>query len=102
MGHAVAGDAAFALGGHQPMGAEAHQVLADRRLRTAEAGGELRDFERAVFERLDDAEAIRMGKGAESSGTVTEDFRIKRTRFQHIQEIECVSRKVNGDESMEY
>ena len=34
MGHAVAGDAAFAFGGHQSMGAEAHQVLADRGLRT--------------------------------------------------------------------
>jgi hypothetical protein len=43
-----------------------------------------------------------MGKRAESSGAVTEDFRIERTRFRHIQEIECVSRKVNGDESMEY
>ena len=102
MGHAVAGDAAFALGGHQAVGAEAHQVLADRGLRTAEARGELGDFERAVFEGLDDAEAVRVGKGAESSGAVTEDLRIKRTRFRHIQEIECVSRKVNGDESMEY
>jgi len=81
MGHAVAGDAAFALGGHQPVGAEAHQVLADRRLRTAEAGGELRDVQRPVFEGLDDAEAIRMGKRAESSGAVTEDLRVEGPRL---------------------
>ena len=81
MGHAVAGDAAFALGGHQPVGAEAHQVLADRGLRTAEARGELGDFERAVFERLDDAEAVRMGKRAESSGTVTENLRVEGPRL---------------------
>ena len=85
MGQAVAGDAAGAFGGHQSMGAEAHQVLADRGLRTAEARGELRDVQRAVFEGLDDAEAVRMGKRAESSGTVTENLRIKRTRFRHIQ-----------------
>ena len=102
MGHAVAGDAAGAFGGHQSMGAEAHQVLADRGLRTAEARGELRDVQRAVFEGLDDAEAVRVGKGAESSGAVTENFRIKRLGFRHIQEFECVLRKVNGDESMEY
>ena len=102
MGHAVAGDAAFAFGGHQSMGAEAHQVLADRGLRTAEARGELRDVQRSVFEGLDDAEAVRVGKGAESSGAVTENFRIKRLGFRHIQEFECVLRKVNGDESMEY
>ena len=102
MGHAVAGDAAGAFGGHQSMGAEAHQVLADRGLRTAEARGELRDVQRSVFEGLDDAEAVRVGKGAESSGAVTENFRIKRLGFRHIQEMECVSRKVNGDESMEY
>ncbi len=102
MGHAVAGDAAGAFGGHQSVGAEAHQVLADRCLRTTEAGGKLGDFERAVFEGLDDAEAIRVGKRAESSGTVAENLRIKLTRFQHIQKFECVSGKVNGDESMEY
>ena len=102
MGQAVAGDAAGAFGGHQSMGAEAHQVLADRGLRTAKAGGELGDFERAVFEGLDDAEAVRMGKRPEGSGAMTENLRIKRTRFRHIQEIECVSRKVNGDESTEY
>jgi hypothetical protein len=102
MGYAVAGDAAFALGGHQSVGAEAHQVLTDRRLRTAEAGGELRDVQWAVFEGLDDAEAVGMGKRPESSGTVTEDLRIKRTRFRHIQKFECFSGKVNGYESMEY
>ena len=98
MGHAVAGDAAFAFGGHQSMGAEAHQVLADRGLRTAEARGELRDVQRAVFEGLDDAEAVRVGKGAESSGTVTENFRIKRLGFRHIQEFECVWAGGKGEE----
>jgi hypothetical protein len=102
MGHAVAGDASGALGGHQPLGAEAHQVLADRGLRTTEARGELRDVQRAVFEGLDDAEAVRVRKRPESSGAVAEDFRVKRLGFRHIQEIECVSKKVNCDESMEY
>ena len=97
MGHAVAGDAAFALGGHQAVGAEAHQVLADRRLRTAEAGGELGDVQRAVFQGLDDAEAVRVRKRAEGSGTVTENFWIKRTRFRHIQVFECVSGKGKGE-----
>ena len=81
MGHAVAGDAAGAFGGHQSVGAEAHQVLADRRLRTAEAGGELGDVQRSVFEGLDDAEAVGMGKRPECSGAVAEDLRVKRTRF---------------------
>ena len=90
MGHAVAGDAAGAFGGHKPVGAEAHQVLADRGLRTAEPRGELGDVQRTVFQRLDDAEAVGMGKRAESSGAVTEDLRVKRLGFRHIQEIECV------------
>ena len=81
MGHAVAGDAAFAFGGHQAMSTEAHQVLADRRLGAAEAGGELRDLERALLEGLDDAEAIRVGKDAESSSALAEDFRVKRAGF---------------------
>jgi len=81
MGHAVAGDAASAFGDHQTMRAEAHQVLADCGLRTAEAGGELGDVQRAVFEGLDDAEAVRMGKRAESSGTVTEDLRVEGPRL---------------------
>ena len=81
MGHAVAGDAAGAFGGHQAMGAEAHQVLADRGLRTAEAGGELRDVQRAVFQRLDDAESVWVRKRTEGAGTVTEDLRIKRLGF---------------------
>jgi hypothetical protein len=98
MGHAVAGDAAFAFGGHQAMGAEAHQVLADRRLRTAEARGELRDFERAFLEGFDDAEAIRVGKRAESSGAVTEHFRVKRLGLRHIQEFECVWSEGKGEE----
>jgi hypothetical protein len=90
MGHAVAGDAACALGGDQAMGAETHQVLADRGLRTAEAGGELGDVQRAFLEGLDDAKAVRVGKGAEGSGAVTENFRVKRLGFRHIQKIECV------------
>ena len=102
MGHAVAGDAAGAFGGHKPVGAEAHQVLADRRLRTAEARGQLGDVQRAVFQGLDDAEAVGVRKRPEGSGTVTENFRINRTRFRHIQVFECVSGKVNSDESMEY
>jgi hypothetical protein len=85
MGHAVAGDAAFAFGGHQAMGAEAHQVLADRRLGAAEARGELRDFERALLEGFHDAEAIRVGKGTEGARTVAEDFWVKRLGFRHIQ-----------------
>ena len=85
MGHAVAGDAAGALGGHQAVGAEAHQVLADRRLRTTEARGELRDVQRPVFKGLDDAEAVRVRKRAESSGAVTENLRVKRLGFRHIQ-----------------
>ena len=90
MGHAVAGDAAFTLGGYQAMGAEAHQVLADRGLRTAEAGGELGDLQRAFLEGFDDAETIRVGKRAESSGAVTENLRVERARLGHIQKIECV------------
>jgi hypothetical protein len=94
VGHAVAGDAAGALGGDQAMGAEAHQVLADRGLRTAEAGGELRDFERSVFKGLDDAEAIRVGKRAKGSRAMAENFRVKRLGFRHIQKIECFFLKV--------
>jgi hypothetical protein len=97
VGHAVAGDAAGALGGDQAMGAEAHQVLADRSLRTAETGGEFGDLQRAFFEHLNDAKAVRMGKGAEGPGAVTENFRVKRLGFRHIQKIECVSKKVNCD-----
>ena len=97
MGHAVAGDTAFAFGGHQTVGAEAHQVLADRRLRTAETGGELRDLERTLLEGLDDAKAVRVGKGAESSGTLAEDFRVKRAGFGHIQNIECFGRRGKGE-----
>lgn len=81
MGHAVAGDAAGALGGDQAVRPEAHQVLADRGLRTAEARGELGHVQRAVFQRLDDAEAVGVGKRAEGSGTVTEDLRIERPRL---------------------
>jgi hypothetical protein len=85
MGHAVAGDAAFAFGGHQAVSAEAHQVLADRRLRTAEAGGEFRNFQRALLEGLDDAEAVGVRKRAEGSGALAEDFGVKWLGFRHIQ-----------------
>ena len=85
MGHAVAGDATGALGGDQAVRPEAHQVLADRGLRTAEAGGEFGDVQRSVFKGLDDAEAIGVRKRAEGSGAVAEDLRIERTRFRHIQ-----------------
>jgi hypothetical protein len=85
MGHAVAGDAAGTLGGDQAMGTEAHQVLADRRLRAAEARGELRDFERALLEGFHDAEAIRVGKRTEGSRAVAEELGVKRLGFRHIQ-----------------
>ena len=81
MGQAVAGDAAFTLGGHQPMGAEAHQVLAHRGLRTAEARGELGDIQRAVFEGLDDAETVRVGKRTQRSRAVAEDLWVERLGF---------------------
>jgi hypothetical protein len=81
VGHAVAGDAPFTLGGDQAMGAEAHQVLADRGLRTAEAGGELGDVQRAFLKSLDDAETVRVGKGAEGSCAVLEDLRVERARL---------------------
>jgi hypothetical protein len=94
VGHAVAGDTAFAFGGDQTMGAEAHEVLADCRLWAAEARGQLRDFQRALLQRFDDAEAIRVGKGAEGSGALAEDFRVKWPSFQHIQKFECIFGKV--------
>jgi hypothetical protein len=94
VGHAVAGDASFALGGHQAMGAEAHEVLADRGLRTAEARGEFGDVQRTFLEGLDDAETIRVGKRAESARTVTENLRVERARLGHIQKIECFFLKV--------
>jgi hypothetical protein len=94
MSHAVASVAASTLGGDEAVGTEAHEVLADCRLRAAEAGGELRDLERPFFEGLDDPEAIRMGKGAESSGALAKDFWVKRLGFGHIQKFECISGKV--------
>ena len=81
MGHAVAGDTTGAFGGHQAVCAQAHQVLADGRLGATEAGGELRDFERAVFEGLDDTEAVGVRKRPEGSGAVTEDLRVEGPRF---------------------
>jgi hypothetical protein len=90
VGHPVAGDAACTFGSHQTMGAEAHQVLADRGLRAAEAGGELGDVQRTFLEGLDDAKAVRVGKGAKRTGAVAENFRVKRLGFRHIQKIECV------------
>jgi hypothetical protein len=72
------------------MGAEAHQVLADRGLRTAEAGGELGDVQRTFLEGLDDTKAIRVRKRAQRARAVAEDIRVKRLGFRHIQKIECV------------
>ena len=81
MGHAVAGDAAGALGGDEAVGAEAHQVLADGRLGAAETRGERGDVQRAVFEGLDDAEAVGVRKRAEGSGAVVEDLRVEGPRL---------------------
>jgi hypothetical protein len=94
MGHAVASVAASTLGGDEAVGTEAHEVLADRRLWAAEAGGQLRDFQRALLQRFDDAEAIRVGKGAEGSGALAEELRVKWLSFQHIQKFECIFGKV--------
>lgn len=81
MGYAVAGDPAGALGRDQTMGAEAHQVLAHGRLRTAETSGEFGDLQRPFFEGFDDTEPIGMRQRAEGRGAVTEDLRVKRGRF---------------------
>jgi len=89
MGDAVAGDTTLAFGSNETVSAEAHQVLADRRLRATEAGGELRDLEWTLLQGLDDAEAIRVGKGAESSGALAKDLGVKRAGFRHIQKFEC-------------
>ena len=85
MGHSVAGNATATIGGDQSVGAEAHQVLADGRLRALQFGGELRDLERSSLQGLDDAESFRVGKGAQGRGAVAEDFWIKRGRLRHIQ-----------------
>ncbi len=81
MGHAVAGDPAGPVGGHEAVGAEAHQVLAHGRLRTAEARGEFGDLQRTLFEGFDDAEPIGVGKRAEGRGAVAEDSGVERRRF---------------------
>jgi putative intracellular protease/amidase len=81
VGHAVARDAAGALGGDQAVGAEAHEVLADRGLRTAQPGGELRDVQRALLEDLHDAEAVRVRQRPQGSGAVAEDLGVERTRL---------------------
>ena len=81
MGHAVAGNAAFAFGGHQPMRAEAHQVLAHGCLRAFQFGSEFRDLERARFQGLDDAESVRVCEGAKGACAVAEDFRVERGRL---------------------
>ena len=94
VGHPVASDSACALGGDQAMGTEAHQVLADRGLRTAEPGGELGDIQRTFLEGLDDAEAVRVGKRAERTRALLEDLRVERARLGHIQKIECIFGKV--------
>jgi hypothetical protein len=94
VGYAVAGDASFALGGDQAMGAEAHEVLADRGLRTAEARGELGDVQRTFFKGLDDTKPIRVRKRAQRARAVFEDLRVERARLRHIQKIECIFGKV--------
>jgi hypothetical protein len=76
------------------MGAEAHQVLADGSLRTAEAGGELGDVQRTFLEGLDDAEPVRVRKRAQRTRAVAEDLRVERARLRHIQKIECFFLKV--------
>ena len=81
MGDAVAGDAAHAFGGDQPVRPEAHEVLAHRRLRTAQAGRQVGDLERAGFQGLDDAQAIRVRKGAQGGSAVPEDLRVERARL---------------------
>ncbi len=85
MSDAVAGNAAGTIGGDQSMRTEAHQVLADGRLRALQFGGELRDLERSSLQGLDDAESIGMRERAQSSRAVAEEFWIKRGRLRHIQ-----------------
>ena len=81
MGHAVAGDPAGPVGGHEAVGAEAHQVLTHGRLRTAEARGEFRDLQWPLFEGFDDTEPIGVRKRAEGRGAVAEDLGVERRRF---------------------
>ena len=81
MGHAVAGDPAGPVGGHEAVGAETHQVLAHGRLRAAEARGEFGHVKRTLFQGFDDAEPVGVRKRAEGRGAVAEDLRVKRRRF---------------------
>ena len=81
MGHPVADRATVACGGQEPVGAEAHQVLADRGLGAAEAQGELRDAHRALFELLHDAQPVRVRKRAQRARAAAEDLRVERTCF---------------------
>lgn len=81
MGHAVAGDPASPVGSHEAVGAQAHQVLAHGRLRTAETRGEFGDLQGPLFEGFDDAEPIRVRERPEGRGAVAEDFRVKRRGF---------------------
>ena len=67
MGHAVAGDPAGPVGGHEAVGAEAH--------------GKFGDLQRPLFEGFDDTEPIGVRKRAEGRGAVAEDLRVKRRRF---------------------
>jgi len=94
MSHAVAGNAAGTIGGDQSVGAEAHQVLADRRLWPLQFSGELGDLERASFQGFHDTEPFRVGKGAQGRGAVAEDFRVERSRLCHIQKFECIIHEV--------
>ena len=81
MGHAVAGDAARAVGGHEAVGAQAHEVLAHGRLRAAEARGEFGHVKRTLLQGFDDAEPVGVRKRAEGRGAVLQDLRVERDCF---------------------
>jgi len=81
LGDGVADRPALPVGAEQAMGAEAHQVLAHGRLRTAETSGEFGDLQRPFFEGFDDTEPIGMRQRAEGRGAVAEDLRVKQGRF---------------------
>ena len=78
MGHAVARDASRAFGGHEAVGAEAHQVLAHGGLGSAEARSEFGNLQRTIFEGFDDAETIGVRKRAEGRGAVLQELGVER------------------------
>ena len=78
MGQAVSGDPPGPVGGHEAVGAEAHQVLAHGRLRAAESRGEFGHVERALFQGFDDAEPIGVRKRAEGRGAVLQELGVER------------------------